>query len=112
MSREISQFLRGRHGEAIEESYRFCMRPVLSNVDELLDLAKYLQCSRLEAAEFYAKMCEKTFPYTYARLAQVELCPPGAPEPGPLFDLDDIREITDIAVEEPAEVPELGAPSK
>src|SRR6266545_1173149 len=93
MSRDISQYLRGKHGEAIEESFRFCMRPVLSNVDELLALADYLKCSRLEAAEFYARMCEKTFPYAYPRMAQIEVKPPGAPSPGLPFEIDgDVRD--------------------
>ncbi len=104
MSREISHYLRSKHGEAIEESYQFCGRPVLSNVDELLALADYLKCSRLEAAEFYAKMCEKTFPYVYPRMAQIELKPPGAPSPGLPFDFDgDSREVTDIPDEAPEE---------
>lgn len=111
MSREISHYLRGKHGEALEESYRFCMRPVLSNVEELLALADYLKCSRLEAAEFYAKMCEKTFPYAYPRMAQIELKPPGAPSPGLPFDFDgDAREITDIPDDAPAELPGDDAP--
>lgn len=112
-SREISHYLRSKHGEALEGAYEFCMRPVLSEAAELEALQKYLGgCSKLEAAEFWAKMVEKTLPYVYPRMAQIEMKPPGAPAPGLPFDFDgECSELTEIPDEAPAdEATELAAP--
>ncbi len=105
-SREIAAYLRRTEGDAIVNNYRFCMRPVLIDPEELERLRDFLKCSRLEAAEFYAKMCEKTFPYVYPRLAQLEVKPPGAPNLGWDLDIDgDGEEVTELPDDEPAELP-------
>jgi len=65
--------LRGKHGEAIEESFKVLHASGGVERRRAARLGGLPQVQPVEAAEFYARMCEKTFPYAYPRMAQIEV---------------------------------------
>ena len=107
---ELINYVERRYGSPIELLMQMARAPVP-------ELARELQCSRLDAYKTKQSAAIAVVPFLHPRLASFEVLPPGAPggEPSPLILVqqpDDFT-ITDAVVEEiaaePAAVPAEGA---
>ena len=107
---ELINYVERRYGSPIELLMQMARAPVP-------ELARELQCSRLDAYKTKQSAAIAVVPFLHPRLASFEVLPPGAPggEPSPLILVQqpDAFTITDAVVEEiaaePAAVPAEGA---
>ena len=107
---ELINYVERRYGSPIELLMQMARAPVP-------ELARELQCSRLDAYKTKQSAAIAVVPLLHPRLASFEVLPPGAPggEPSPLILVQQPNDftITDAVVEEiaaePAAVPAEGA---
>jgi hypothetical protein len=75
---EAGKYYMRRYGDPLERAVAIAAMPVLAP-GVLEGLAQRLQCSRHDAAKWWAGNRDAVLPYLHTRLSSVELRPPGAP---------------------------------